>query len=322
MMCDVVGFVKLYMRYTYTMKLGIKLGPQKENFDRLAQTNAPFAEVWFNANAPHLYTDLFGELKARTCDVGLHFWGSLPGDISPNLAYPDRELIDGTKALMRSCIDIAAQNGFQYVNIHPGSQAKTRVDYKKETYTLLSEPVELETATELFLEHAKALHEYAKSCGIVFTVETVPIRIHQSWYDQETRKDAQNIFELPVSSIRRAAQSGLSIANDFCHTASNIITDNPHAVYTFLQGTTAALAANTRLIHLGFVVPPYNGTDHHDTLANPLLNSDDAVPNKQQMIDLLKLFQNRDDVWILVEPKDDHVENYFLAQKILQQAGI
>jgi hypothetical protein len=68
---------------------------------------------------------------------------------------------------------------------------------------------------------------------------------------------------------------------------------------------------------LGYVIPPYNGVDFHDSLDNPLLDTDDAIPNKKEMVKLLKIFENREDVWILVEPKEDHVKNYLLAGKIL-----
>lgn len=80
------------------------------------------------------------------------------------------------------------------------------------------------------------------------------------------------------------------------------------------------MAHATRLIHLGFLMPPYNGTDNHDTLENPALDTDQALPNKQQMLQLLKCFKNRDDVWILTEPNGRHAQNYFLAQKILAES--
>jgi hypothetical protein len=70
------------------------------------------------------------------------------------------------------------------------------------------------------------------------------------------------------------------------------------------------------------MIPPYNGTDNHDTFENPIFKTNNAIPNHRQMIELLKLFINRDDVWILAEPKDDHVKNYFIVKKLLEQAGI
>ena len=76
-------------------------------------------------------TALFDELKRRDCEVGLHFWGKLDGDISPNIAYPDTSIVTQSMDLMRQTIDIAAHRHFSYVNIHPGAAALSKVDYKK-----------------------------------------------------------------------------------------------------------------------------------------------------------------------------------------------
>ncbi len=85
---------------------------------------------------------------------------------------------------------------------------------------------------------------------------------------------------------------------------------------------TQLLAPMTRLIHIGFVMPPYNGTDNHDQLDNPILNTSAAVPNKNQLIELLKLFPNRSDIWILAEPSQHHAKNYFIVKELLKTAGI
>ncbi|OGG11469.1 hypothetical protein A2Z00_02895 [Candidatus Gottesmanbacteria bacterium RBG_13_45_10] len=302
------------------MKLGIKVNADKASIDRLNETNPAHAEVWFNVNEAKSYTELFDELKLRNMDVGLHFWGTLEGSISPNIAYPDDDLIQKSMDLMRQSIDIAAVNHFQYVNIHPGAQTKSKVNYSQERYDVISAPVDIDKSIPLFLENAKQLSSYAQEKNVVFTVETVPARITQGWYDAQARLQPKNMYELPVSAIVQAASQGLTVANDFCHTAANVRADNPNEVWEFLLATTKTLVPKTRVIHLGFVVPPYNGTDLHDSLDNPVLDTDFAVPNKRHMIDLLELFQNRDDIWILVEPKSDHVENYFLAREILQKA--
>jgi hypothetical protein len=38
----------------------------------------------------------------------------------------------------------------------------------------------------------------------------------------------------------------------------------------------------TKVLHLGYVIPPYNGTDFHDHLDNLLFETDQAVPNDVQ----------------------------------------
>lgn len=301
------------------IKLGIKVGPQQDSFSDLDATKAPFCEVWYNATKPDDYTELFDGLKKRAIETGLHYWGALSDGTWTNFAYPDAELITTTLDLMKHTIDTAARHNCVYVNIHPGTAAKVHIDFEAQAFKLLSEPVPMHEAQALFLEHAHALHDYATKRGIILTIETVPLMDMNGWYDGPSGRDnPMNIHELPVSTHMEAASQGLWIANDFCHSAANTITDRADAVWTDLHALTKTLAAQTRLIHLGFIVPPYNGCDFHDHLDNPLLDTNQAIPNKQQMIELLKLFKHRTDMWMLVEPVADHVKNYHLAQKILE----
>lgn len=303
------------------MILGIKVGPQRQSFLYLEQTNAPFAEVWFNVSRADEYTELFDELKRRKMQVGLHFWGALADGTWTNLAYQDATLINESLAMIQKTIDIAAQNAFQYVNIHPGCAARVGIDFDATCMELRSAPIPFEQATLLFVENARKLHQYSRDRGVVFTVETVPSRVVIGWYDDAARNDPKkimNVYELPVESVEAAAHAGLWVANDFGHTAA-IPSERPEDIWFHLREKTRAMAAQTRLIHLGFLTPPFNGTDFHNTLSNPLMDTNQAIPNKKQMLELLKLFKNRGDVWILTEPNGRHVENYFLAQKILAQ---
>ncbi len=302
------------------MKLGIKLNADAASFTRLAKTNAPFAEIWFNVNDYRRYEALFEELNRRRAKIGLHFWGLLPNNISPNIAYPDSDIAKKSMDLMRQTLDIAAQRKCSYVNIHPGSAAVLHVNYDTQQFDVVQNPVETDVAIQTFLEHAIKIHEYAKTKGVILTVETVPARITDGWYNAKARLKPKNAYELPARAIIQASQSGLFVANDFCHTAANVISNDSDAVWTFLRGTTELLAPKTRLIHLGFVMPPYNGTDNHNSLDNPILETSKAVPNKKQMIELLKLFKNRNDIFILVEPKDRHETNYFLAKELISLA--
>ncbi len=301
------------------MKLGIKVGPQKESILDLELTRAPYCEVWFNINNAAGYDVLFSAIKKQHAEAGLHFWGCLPDGTAPNLAYPDNELITASMALMKKTIDIAAQNHFVYVNIHPGTRIKAAIDFVHERFTVLSQPVEQSVSEQLFLEHASILDAYGQQNGVVFTIETVPQRIaRDGWSDRSGRKFTANIYELPVSTLITASHKGLSIANDLCHTAANKISNNRDEIANFVLDVTKRLAPQTRLVHVGFLVPPYNGTDFHDHLDNPLLETDDAIPNNNELKQLLKLFENRQDVWAIVEPASDHPKNYFLLQKLTQ----
>ena len=157
---------------------------------------------------------------------------------------------------------------------------------------------------------------------MLLTVETVPMRDTPTWNLNRDRTEVIDIHQMPVDVHIDLARRGIHIANDICHTACNLITNNRKAIKRFVFDTTKTLAPSTHLIHLGYLVPPYNGVDFHDSLDNPVFDTDDAIPNKNEMVELLKIFTNRDDVYILVEPKTDHIKNYNLARELLEKAGV
>jgi Xylose isomerase-like TIM barrel len=303
------------------MKLGIKVGPQKESYERIARSDAEFVEIWYNANTPEAYTELFDELKRRNTPAGLHFWAALPDKTLTNLAYPDKHLINETIRLIQATIDTAAHINAPYVNIHPGGQCKTVVDFATNSYISISDPAPFEASKQLFLEHVHALHDYANQRGVILTVETVPLHEMNDWYNPASRNHPIETGLLPASVLLEAAANGTWIANDFCHTAAHVISDTPEPVWSYLKDVSTKLAPYTRLIHVGFVVPPYTGTDFHDAFNNLLFETNLAIPNKSQTIELLKLFNHRDDVYVLAEPIHNHVENYLFLKKLLQEAS-
>jgi len=172
------------------------------------------------------------------------------------------------------------------------------------------------------MENISILKQYADDRSVLLTIETVPQRDTASWSANRSRTKVIDLYELPIRVQLELGSHKFAIANDFGHTACNMISDDRNTVWRYLYDMTRTLASATRVIHFGFVVPPYNGVDNHDSLDNPVLDTPAAIPNKKQMTELLKLFQNRDDVWILVEPNTGHVKNYFLARGILQKAGV
>jgi hypothetical protein len=296
------------------MKLGIKVGLQKESLTDLKHPDIACCEVWFNIAKKNDYDVLFAALKARRIDVGLHFWGVLPDNTWTNIAYPDRALIKSTLALMQETIDIAARHGFQYVNIHPGMRCNVQLDLTAWQYKPISAPVDKNIAQDTCIENAIRLNDYAKKQGVVFTVETVPQRVANGMVTntRQARLAPMNIYELPASTITKLAANKLWIANDFGHTAANIISNNKEDVWTFVYDFTKRIASQTRLIHLGFVIAPYNGVDFHSDLQ--ISEDTDSVPNRNQIKKLLQLFKTRDDIWVLAEPEANHVENFIYAQ--------
>ncbi len=301
------------------MKLGIKTAPDNSYKKDIEATHPGMVEVWYNASNPDNYTDLFSYLKTKKLDIGLHFWGITAGNLLANLSYPDQALASASYALVKQTIDAAASNGCVYVNIHPDLLILLQVDFNSLATKPMSDPTDQIQAMTVFSQKAAELHEYAKLKGVILTVETVPMRDTPTWNPSADRTQAVNIHQMPLQIHHNLAARGMYIANDFCHTACNLISDDRDAVSDFLFTTTKTLAPQTKLIHLGFVIPPFNGTDFHDSLDYSLFDTA-AIPNKKQTIELLKLFANRDDVWILVEPKTDHPKNYFLAKTLIDKA--
>lgn len=303
------------------MKLGIKVGLKNDSFADLDETLAPACEVWYNASQASDYTGFLEKLSQRGIDVGLHYWGTLPDGTMTNLAYPDAALNQASLTLMMQTLETAARLGCVYVNIHPGSYATMTVDFETYDYPYISAPCDVQKAQENFLSHAIPLHERAKQLGIVLTVETVArLSPKTHWYDPSGRLNTINLYDMPIRTIFAARDTGISIANDFVHTATQIDSSDRTAIWNHVKQTTINLSRSTRLIHIGLYVPPYNGSDNHDMLNNPLFETDQAIPNKKETVELLKLFKNRDDVWVITEPRQDHVKNYFLAKNILDQA--
>jgi len=305
------------------MKLGIKASPEKQSIKDLEETNAPFAEVWFLINKKDNYNDIFSYLAKKKIETGLHFWGLTHDGFIPTLAHNDPSFLRESMSLMKQTIDVAYQHNFSYVNIHPGFRTKVSCDFTKLIFTCRSlYTAPFDQATDCFLESVEQLSAYATERKVILTVETTPIRLQTgSLHDTSQRKSAADFAQysfvaLPTDKLHFA------IANDFGHTAAKCISQETSPVWDFLYKKTAECAPKTRLLHLGFIVPPYNGTDFHEQLDNPVFETPEAVPNKKHMIELLKLFKNRDDVWALVEPNGQHPKNYFLAQKLLADAGL
>lgn len=300
------------------MKLGIKVGPQQSSIDDLNTTNPDMCEVWFDVNRTDEYATIFTKLKTMHIDVGLHFWGVLPDNTWANIAYPDSQLNDTSYRLIEQTIEIAASHGFSYVNIHPSSRAQINLDLKTYIFSVIKPPVDEKIAIENFLKYSIRLSERAKQLGVILTVETVPARVKNNyWVNPDDRSNVINVFELGLDSIRAAAHAGIAIANDFCHTASSYIDSDRTRIWKQVLQTTTDLAPQTKLLHLGFLIPPYNGTDFHGDLDHPAFETTEAIPNIPEFITLLKMFINRPDVWALVEPKSDHIKNYNLAKKLI-----
>lgn len=299
------------------MHLGIKVASRQESIINLQQTNATFAEVWYNANKPTDYQELFSYLRVHAPHSGLHFWGAIDDNIMATIAYPDTKILNNSISLIKRTIDTAAENNFSYVNIHPGTRALVGIDMATVTFAVQSKPNPVEVCEPLFLENAQILSTYAKNKGVLLTIESVPVK--------GDRKKLLDFGELPLSSLFKAVTNGIAFANDFGHTAANFVfatKGNTDQMNTMLYDVSKTYASRTKLLHIGFLAPPFQGADFHDQLDNPLLETSQTIPNYNQLINILKLYKNRDDMFALVEPTNDHVKNFFLAKTLLTKAGV
>lgn len=305
------------------MKLGIKVAPGSVYKRDIEATRPQMVEVWYNASKRSAYDELFAYLSRQKLDVGLHFWGALPTNILANTSYPDLNVSVPSIAQMYATIDVAAEHHFQYVNIHPDMYSLLQVNFDTMDIHVASDQADRTIQNKTFMKNMCSLTNYATSRSVTLTVETVPLRDTPTWRPDRDRLKVIDLHQMLVNVHIDLAAQHVHVANDLCHTACNLITDDRAALWTFLKKTTQTLASATKLVHLGFLAPPYNGVDFHNSLDNPIFTTDTAIPNKSEMIELLKNnFAGRDDVWTLVEPEKDHVKNYFLAREILETAGV
>lgn len=300
------------------MKLGIKIAPGNAWIRDIEATHPAFVEIWYDPSRASDYKAIFSYLREHKIDAGLHFWGAAHGYMA-NTSYPDPNISRASMALIESTINVASTHHLAYVNMHPDLYVLLKVNLKTLTIQVASKPADPVHMEETFVAHARALSDYAASKNVLLTVETVPMRDTRSWKPDRDRTEVYDIHQPDPRIYGRLARSHVAIANDIGHVVCDCISDRREPVVRYLFQTTKALAESTKLIHLGFIIPPYNGVDFHDTLENPILDTTQAIPNRTEMMELLKIFNNRDDVRILVEPRENHIKNYFLAQELLSK---
>jgi len=303
------------------MKLGIKFGPRKESIANLEDTNAEFVEVWFRIDKLDTYQPYFQYFKEHRIPAGLHFWGLTQDGYLPSIVHPDMAFRTESMDLIKKTIDIAALHHFVYVNIHPGHRAKVALNFDTQTYGTPKDIIDQRQADKIYQETSQKLASFALSQGVLLTVETTTPRAMSDFYNpkmEETRKTPLQMYEYALT-VLNASQIHTFIANDFGHTAASLITSERDKIWQFLRSKTVEFAPKTKLLHVGYIVPPYNGTDFHDHLDNPVFATNRAVPNRSETIELLRLFIQRPDVFALVEPMNGHPKNYRLLRQLAEE---
>jgi sugar phosphate isomerase/epimerase len=302
------------------MTLGIKVGPQGTSIRDLEQTATPFAEVWFRPDRLGDYDALFHYMIDHHVAIGLHHWSAVDDMYWPSLAFEHDRITDETMKSIQQTIDTAARINAVYVNIHPGSRAKIRYSYSDRQFRDIDTPLPTDIAYPTVVKNLNHLNDYALSKGVLLTVETVPERVKKddSLYGTHNASDAIDIYELSMVDLADLVPT-ISIANDFGHTAAVLDTDRT-AILGHLTAFTDHYAARTRLLHIGFALIPSFGLDFHDSLENPLFDTDASIPNCRETRQLLAQFVHRPDVYALVEPSSDHIGNYRLLTQLVRDA--
>lgn len=302
------------------MRPGIKVG-LRDWQSTLSQVKPACLEVWFRLDWARKYQPLFAYLNAKKIPFGLHFWAMIKGKYFPNLLYLDRKIAEATFMAIKATIKLAGKNKAYYVNFHPESYRLSLLDLDKENILTLNQdkPVNREASFQQLLFYLEKINQFAKKQGVVPFLETVPKYSMTDFHDiQAGRLEPQKTEGLETKRFVQLAQLGFPICLDLAHTMGQLITDDKTRLTAFLYETTKKLAANIGLIHVNTLVPPFNGTDSHDGVTDQDF-ARGVIPGKQELLELLRLFKDKD-VWLVPEPPmGTAVVNYMALTKLVEE---
>ncbi|RJR15213.1 hypothetical protein C4579_02800 [Candidatus Microgenomates bacterium] len=302
------------------MQLGIKVGLQHNSTTDLETARPDFCEFWFHSGKIDEYDELFSYCAKKSISTGLHFWGALTNGTLANIAYPDTKILKESRRLVYKTIDAAAKNKSRYVNMHPGGAMLSKIDFDKSLLMPYGKAVSYEQSAVVCEESLQLLSEYAQKRGIMLLVESVPMLSTTGISSQAERLHPINLFELPIRLLEPVFHHNpnLYFANDLGHTLANFKADRTTLVQN-LTNITKRLFDTTKLLHVSFIIPPYNGTDYHGCLYDREFKTAQAIPNYDEMKSLLAPFTERSDVGALVEPRENHPRNFFELKKLISE---
>lgn len=295
---------------------GFKIG-LRDWREKLEAAHPSFVEVYFRVDKIPEYAEMFDYLKTHNIKFGLHFWGVLKNGIEPNLLSRHKWIQNQSVMLMQAAIKVAAEHKCVYVNVHPGALKERILDLDKSSFAMADLPeTELETGRKNLLENALRLKKIAGKYGVLFIYETLPTNSPVNWFAARGPNNMIIAKQCPIEFYEDLMKEGYFLANDFGHTACGVVSDARETVINHLINWTKKVAPATKLIHCNSTLPPFDGVDTHLGLL-PVDFAKSPLPNREELIELLKIFKNRDDVYILNEPDEKHVENYFELKKLL-----
>ncbi len=303
------------------MKVGFKTGPStfEEGRRIVEEEGADLCEIWFNVTELEPYDEVLDWLASKEVAMGLHHWGLVDGKYKTNLMAADEHVRNVSIEQMKQTIDIAAEIGAVYVNVHPGARMIEEINFDTATQRVIddlpvSEPAE---ARDFLLSAVAELHTYARRKGLTFTTETLPAR------EAVKYKESVNLYDSGGASLSDleaiATQEGF-IANDFEHTATHaaLIDNDPTAMWRHVKEFTEKVRSQTKLLHIATTLPPYEGTDSHGGFRDEDFTTD-RFPSREQLLEWLRLFKDRSDVFVIPEPHTDMQGNYKALKQLVSE---
>ena len=301
------------------MQIGFKTGPLNwEEGKRIVEEDgARLCEMWFRIERAGEYDDKFSWLEKQGVKTGLHHWGLAGGKYKTNLGTSNTAIRQETIQQIKDTIDVGAQISCAYVNAHPGAAQDEELDLERGRQqpvpSMLTDP---EESAALFLAAAQELEAYAKEKNVLLTLETLPGR---EQYVLGDRSRLYNPQSLPLAVMGKLGAQGNWLANDITHTLSSIAAaihddgEQWNVFMTFARQT----ASFTRLIHANTLMPPHDGTDSHDGVREEDF-AKGVVPSRERMLEFLSLFQARDDVFVVPEPRENMQQNVRALQELVK----
>lgn len=305
------------------MIIGFKTGPKTwaEGKKIVVENGARMCEIWIDITKVEEYLQPLQWFADHNVAVGLHYWGIIQDSIKPNFATLDETIRDATIQQMKIAIDLAQSIKAVYVNVHPSGQFLEQLDLVKRHQQPLSDNITPTADYEaLLLAGASELRDYAVRQNVLLTFETLPGRDNRDFsirgipYDSGTPTLAQ---------MKRLGEAGCYLANDITHTAGQLAVGCEHSdsqirdcMWTGLLHFTQVIAPYTRLIHVNTVIPPFDGSDSHNGLL-PVDFAAGAFPSLEQLQQLLRIFTDRHDVFVVPEPDQSMTENYLTLRQLV-----
>lgn len=300
------------------MQVGIKIGPENWK-DRLEESGAKLCEVWFRVDWEEKYSEMFEYLREHEIKTGLHFWGVCKNNIYPCLLTDDKEIRQESVNLIKKTIEIAAKNGFYYVNAHPEARQLFRLTFPLGEVELLNKITSDEDGKKYLLESSHELTEFGKKNGVLFLLETVPRLVIEKWWGKQKREPTLDTKLVPSSWLEKMGEAGVSITTDVDHVLTEVTSQDPDVLVKELIEKIKRLAPFTKLLHVATTPPPFNGTDGHGGFSKEDYQKG-AIPKAEDFKEIIRIVLNRNpDLLIIPEPEKDHVKNYNLVKDMIKE---